>query len=128
GEAGEYTYLRLSPDGRRVAVSRDGPGDSGLWLLEVDRGISSRFTSDSGIDPVWSPDGRTIVYASVATRGLLRKEASGALTEEQLTHPTNIQQISTDWSRDGRWILYTELTRGTGRDLGVLPVVPEGKP
>jgi eukaryotic-like serine/threonine-protein kinase len=67
GEAGEYSAFRLSPDGRRIVVSRVGAGDSGLWLLELDRGgVASRFTSDSGIEPVWSPDGRTIVYTSPA--------------------------------------------------------------
>ena len=33
-----------------------------------------------------------------------------------------------DWSRDGRWVLYHEITPGTQRDLWVLPSTPEGKP
>jgi predicted Ser/Thr protein kinase len=127
GEAGEYQHFRLSLDGRRVAASRDVSGGSDLWLLEVERGVASRFTSDSGYYPVWSPDGRTIVYTSLATRSLLRKESSGIGTEEFLTHSTNYQ-MPTDWSRDGRWVLYTEITPGTGGDLWVLPVLSTGKP
>ncbi|MGO9256833.1 MAG: protein kinase domain-containing protein [Bryobacteraceae bacterium] len=64
GEPGEYSTFRLSPDGRRAAVSRDRPGGNDLWLLEVERGVSSRFTSNSGVNlyPVWAPDGGTIMY------------------------------------------------------------------
>jgi Tol biopolymer transport system component/tRNA A-37 threonylcarbamoyl transferase component Bud32 len=126
GEAGEYTEFRLSPDGRRVGATRDGPGGSDLWFLEVDRGgVASRFTSGQYL--VWSPDGRASVFTSVRTRSLFRKEASGAGTEEQLTHSTN-GQVPNDWSRDGRWVLYYEIIPGTQRDLWVLPVPAAGKP
>jgi hypothetical protein len=39
GEPGEYTYFRLSPDGRRVVASRAKPGGRYLWLLDADRGV-----------------------------------------------------------------------------------------
>ena len=130
GEPGEYGSIRLSPDGRRAAISRAGPGGGAdLWLLEVERSVFSRFTFHPGINyyPVWSPDGRTILFASSGPQNLFRKESSGAGNEQRLTQSPNIQ-VSTDWSADGRWALYHEIAPDTARDLWVLPITPEGRP
>jgi dipeptidyl aminopeptidase/acylaminoacyl peptidase len=129
GEPGEYSQFRLSPDGRRVVTALDRPGSTDLWLLEVGRGVAGRFTSNSVITiyPIWSPDGRTILFCSGSPRNLIRKESSGAGDEQRLSQSPN-NQFATDWSRDGRWVLYFEVTPGTQRDLWVLPVGPGGKP
>ena len=131
GEPGEYNTFRVSPDGRRVAAALDRPGSGStdLWLLEVERGVSGRFTFNRGhsIFPIWSPDGRTILYSTGAPPNLFRKESSGAGNEQRFSQSPN-SQLANDWSRDGRWILYFEVTPGTQRDLWVLPVGPDGKP
>ena len=59
-------HAELSPDGRRVAVSRVTSGNQDIWLLETARGVLTRFTSDPGVDvyPIWSPDGSRIVFSS----------------------------------------------------------------
>src|SRR5262249_42448752 len=95
GEPGEYGAFGFSLDGRRVAAQRDRPGGADLWLLEGERGISSRFTFN-GVNsfPVWSPDGRTIVFNR--TRMLVRKEASGAGGEQPVGQPHRAQYAS-DW-------------------------------
>jgi serine/threonine protein kinase len=129
GDPGEYSVFRLSPDGRRVVTALDRPGFTDLWLLEVERHVASRFTSNSGLStyPIWSPDGRSILFCSGAPRNLFRKESSGANNEERLSRSPN-SQYPCDWSRDGRWVLYYELTgTGTQRDLWVLPTTPDGK-
>jgi Tol biopolymer transport system component len=128
GEPGEYTSIfRLSPDGRRVVVSRDGPGGSDLWVTEVERGVSLRLTTSSiNYYPLWSPDGRTIVFSSGSPRNLFREESSGAGKEERLSQSA-ASQFPSDWSGDGGLILYAEIAPHTGRDLWVLPVTPEGK-
>jgi hypothetical protein len=94
----------------------------------VERSVASRFTSNSTINsfPVWSPDSRTIVFNSGSTINLFRRDANGAGREERLT-PSPNQQNPTDWSRDGRVVLYYEIGPDTGRDLWTLPVTPEGK-
>jgi eukaryotic-like serine/threonine-protein kinase len=129
GEPGEYSIFRVSPDGRRVAASLDRPGSTDLWLLDMERGVSGRFTYNRGLTtyPIWSPDGRTILYSTGIPRNLFHKESSGAGNEQRLSQsPRN--QIATDWSRDGRWVLYSEVTPGSQRDLWVLPVTADGKP
>jgi Tol biopolymer transport system component/predicted Ser/Thr protein kinase len=133
GEPGEYSSFRLSPDSRRAVISRDAPGGTDLWLLEVQRGVSSRFTFHPGTNayPVWSPDGRTILFGSTGAQtgaqNLFRKESSGAGNEQRLAQSPNIQDPN-DWSADGRWALYHEIAPDTGYDLWVLPMTPEGKP
>jgi eukaryotic-like serine/threonine-protein kinase len=129
GDPDEYFTFRLSPDGRNVAASRYGAtGGSDLWLLNVDRGLGTRFTSRPAISvwPQWSPDGRTIVFSSGTPRNLFRKESSGGGEEERLTESRNTQ-IVTDWSRDARFVSYFEVAPDTRLDLWVLPVTPEGK-
>jgi Tol biopolymer transport system component len=128
GEPGEYSTFRMSLDGRRVAATLDRPGSADLWLLEV-RGVAGRFTSNrtQSMYPIWSPDGRTIVYSAGTQRNLFRKDSSGAGNEQRLTQSPNVQ-LANDWSRDGRWLLYTEFNPGSQGDLWVLPINPDGKP
>lgn len=123
-----YTTFRLSPDGRRAVTTRDNAGGNDLWLLEVERGASDRFTSASALNqfPIWSPDGRTIVFSSTGSLNLFRKPLGGETGEQQVTQSPNYQ-LPNDWSRDGLSILYFEITPGTQRDLWYLPVTPDGK-
>jgi Tol biopolymer transport system component len=128
GEANLYSYpFRLAPNGRRAAATRDRPGGTDLWLLDLERSSASRFTSASAFNiyPVWSPDGRTILLTTAAQR-LFRKDSGGSSDEQQVTEGPN-PQYANDWSRDGRFIIYHEIAPGTQRDLWVLPFTPEGK-
>jgi eukaryotic-like serine/threonine-protein kinase len=126
GEPASYSTFSLSPDGRRVVASRNGETGADLWLLELERGVASRFTSGPGVSwwPVWSPDARTIVFSGAA-RNLFRKAASGAEGAQPLTHSPFLQN-PLDWSRDGRLILYYQF-ENSRRDLWVQPMTPEGK-
>jgi len=119
--------FRLSPDGKRVVIQRferGGPGGN-LWMLDAERRILSRFTSSSGISesPIWSPDGKTIVFSK---NGLWRKDVSGAADEQRITELGRMRNPS-DWSRDGRFILFSESNIETNQDLWILPVTREGK-
>ncbi len=129
GEPGDYVAFRVSPDGRRVVVGRASGSGRDLWMVDVERDAGSRFTflPEFALYPVWSPDGRQVMFRAGSPQSLHRKEASGAGTEQRVTESANTQW-PTDWSRDGRLVLYFELAPETQRDLWVLPVTPDGKP
>ena len=129
GEPGDYSAFRVSPDGRRVAVGRAFGSGGDLWMVDVDRDAWSRFTflTGSTTHPVWSPDGRQVMFRAGSTQNLYRKEASGAGTEQRVIESAN-PQWPTDWSRDGRLVLYYEFEPDTQSDLWVMPLTPDGKP
>ncbi len=120
GAPDEHTLVspRVAPDGRRVAVSRIVQGNEDLWLLDGAR--TSRLTFDAGADhvPIWSPDGRRLVFDSDRTgvHDLYGKDASGAGVEARLVASAQ-PKIATDWSADGRFLLYDSLDPQTGGDL-----------
>jgi Tol biopolymer transport system component len=128
GQSIDFVSFRVSPDGRRVAVSRRGSTGLDLWMVEVERDAWSRFTFLQGFSslPVWSPDGRVVMFQAGTPQNLYRKEASGAGVEQRVTESANPQNPQ-DWSRDGRLVLYHEIAP-ENRDLWVLPVGPDGKP
>jgi Tol biopolymer transport system component len=128
GGVDQYSYtFRLAPDGRHAAATRDRPGGNDLWLLDLERGPNSRFTSASAlnIDPVWSPDGRTIVFTKGSAQ-LFRKDSGGSSEEQRVIEGSN-QQYANDWSRDGRFLIYHEVAPGLQLDLSILPFTPDGK-
>jgi tRNA A-37 threonylcarbamoyl transferase component Bud32/Tol biopolymer transport system component len=126
-EPGEYSGpFRLSPDGHRAVTVFDGPGGTDLGLLELERGIASRFASAGPRHtfPLWSPDGRTVVGSKLTE--LFRKSFRDGGDEERLVE-TPIPLYPTDWSMDGRLMVAYSVAPGTQRDLWVVPVTPEGK-
>lgn len=122
----------LAPDGQRVAVSRLVQGNFDLWLMDVGRGVASRFTFDPALEtaPVWSADGRRVVFGTTR-RGVLdlfEKSAVG-ITDEQPLLVNDQAKWPLDWSQDGRHILYSVTHRTTtARDLWALPLTGDRKP
>ena len=60
GDPGPWAQMALSPDDRQLAVQRDNTAAGDIWLFDLVRSVSSKFTADGGNNgPVWSPDGRS---------------------------------------------------------------------
>ncbi len=132
GAPSDYSTVSLSPDGSRAVVSSTEGGNFDLWVLEFARGTSTRLTFDPAQDHagVWSPDGSRIIFSSQRDGpfNLYQKAASGATNEDPVFRSTE-QKWADDWSRDGRFLLYTAFGGGgTGNDLWVLPLEGERKP
>jgi Tol biopolymer transport system component len=78
-------------------------------------------------DPVWSPDGRHLLYGSQAgiAFGMFWKDTAGLKNPESLIPAGAGAHRADDWSRDGRWIIYTQSERDH-RSIWALPVNPDG--
>ncbi len=107
----EYSTLRLSPDGTRVAVeSRDQ--DLDIWVWTFGGRTLSRLTLDKAADfyPVWTPDSTRIVYRS-GQRGspgnLFWQAADGTGVVERLT-TADYQQVAGAFTPDGKSLIFDD--------------------
>jgi len=123
GDPGEIATPRISPDGRRVAYTLGDPGD--VWLYDTTRKVATRFTFDPANDenPVWSPDGGLIAFASSRKwfADLWEKPATSAASETILAQFETISRPS-DWSRDGKLIALTHTEPKTRMDIDVYSI------
>jgi Tol biopolymer transport system component len=119
----------MAPDGRRIAVQRTEGGNTDIWLVDLVRGNASRFTTDPEPDiaPLWSPDGKRIVYSSGRTQfNLYERPIGGTVAMDLLL--SDGAKSATDWSSDGRVLLFRSLSRGSNYDIWALPMNGERKP
>jgi Tol biopolymer transport system component len=136
GNPGPYyspDALALSPDETKVAtrVRDTQTGNRDIWVLDTVRNTRSRLTSNPAIDdyPVWSPDAKRIAFASNRDGrfDLYQKDSSGAGEEEALLRSDH-NKYPQDWSRDGRFLLYSDQDPKTKLDLWLLPLSGDRKP
>jgi serine/threonine protein kinase/Tol biopolymer transport system component len=129
GEPGRYGTVKLSPDGKRAAVVRVDSDNPDVWVIDLSSGGSSRFTFDPASDgqPVWSADGSQIAWISNrgGGTGIYRKASNGAGGDELLYKSNGPSMTLTDWSRDGRFIIYHSVSPQTKSDIWALPVGPD---
>lgn len=66
---GEFVALRVSPDGRRLAVSKARATSpfSDIWVIDINNGNATRLTTQGDNEfPIWAPDGRRVLFLRVA--------------------------------------------------------------
>ena len=103
---------RLSPDGRRIAVSVRDPktGKGDLWIYDAETGLPTRQTFESRdvVFPAWSPDGSRIAYGLFreGPPDLYVRDLAGGREELLVKRPGS--QTASDWSRDGARIVYRD--------------------
>jgi Tol biopolymer transport system component len=130
--------VSLSPDGRRVAVTRadysaafvsgvGGLPGSHVWVADVSRGIFSRLSADqaSQTSHVMTPDGR-VVFSTTLNAGigdLYWMSANGVGMPEPLITRSPTVKHPNDVSPDGRFLIYDDHT-SQRQDLWILPLAP----
>ena len=116
----------VAPDGRRAAVLK---GDE-LWVVDLVRSVPMRVATNLASNPrtAWSPDGNRIAFAA---RHDEREEIYvGSLDGQAELVPTTDEAFKgvTDWSRDGRTIVFWVQNAETGVDLWLLPLDGDREP
>ena len=137
GESGDYSNPSLAPDGKRLAVGVRDPKTAkrDIWLIDLARGVNSRFTFDPADDlnPVWSKDGSRVLFTSDrrGQRDIFQKKVNAAEEEELIYTSTEMKSVC-DLSPDGRLLIYNT-NPGTNNaaqnpDLWLLPLEGERNP
>jgi Tol biopolymer transport system component len=118
--------VSLSPDGKKVAFRRsDALGRPMLWLDDLDRNQEVQLTDAPVSAMAWSRDGQRLAFVgggAQGDRGIYVKNVNAG-AERLLVRQTEYAWGVSDWSRDGRWIAYTEADPRTGGgDIWILPM------
>jgi Tol biopolymer transport system component len=107
-------------------------------VLDIQKALPTRITSNPAADlnPVWSPDSRTIVFASNRDgRGSLYQRAFGVVGEDNLLLRTDnllprerSRSSPWSWSRDGQYLAFKTFGSSRNRTLWALQLFGERKP
>jgi len=128
-QVGDYVTPRFSPDGKRLAFSMLNGHGSDIWVKDLDRDAPSRLSFLFGVNrfPVWSHDGKNIVFQSTnpAAPGLywIRSDGSG---EAQRLTDGKLGEFPYAFSLDGKRLVFVQSGNGGNQDIFTAPV--EGHP
>jgi serine/threonine-protein kinase len=106
---GAFADPRLSPDGRLLGVTLS-EGSRDIWIYEFARGVFTRLTRHgaSAFNPVWTPDGRRVIYSGETPQfDLFWRAADGSTPVETLLTTPN-DKVARSVTPDGKYLLYNE--------------------
>ena len=136
GEPDSYATVNLSPDGGRAVTGLLDPDgrQSDVWVLDLSRGSKARltFNPQSDGDPIWSPDGKRIVFTSNRSNDghiHLYDTSATATGNEQPLPTASADDVPTSWSHDGKNILFMRFQNDVPGSVWVLSLADhETKP
>jgi dipeptidyl aminopeptidase/acylaminoacyl peptidase len=130
GPRGRYRTSALSPDGQRLVYT--DVADGNLKILDLQRQIPTRFTSDPGSEtaPVWSTDGSRIYYRS-DSGGVFWKAADGTSAPHKISDATiNGPSQFLEHPKLGPLLLYFGILpqQRSPQDILILPLTGQATP
>jgi len=118
--------MRVAPDGR-LLFSKTNPQThtSDLWMFNLQKNDWQRLTFDTSTGShigISSPDGKQTIYAAVDKAAFeLHRKTLGSDQVEVLAN-SDLDQVPTDWSPDGRFLLFTQTDTNGAGDLWAMPM------
>jgi Tol biopolymer transport system component len=131
---GDYITPCISPDYFRLALTKADAisGNYDIWINDFKQRLFSRLTFQRGLNyyPVWTPDGRSIVYTSdsAGRPSLFRKTVAGTGNSEQLLKNPEGNEYGYDISADGKFLLFAQIREVYGSDIWMLPLDKSAPP
>jgi eukaryotic-like serine/threonine-protein kinase len=106
-----YNTLRVSPDGKQLALSTDDGSEGVIWVYGLDGTAPFRRLTFDGrnSNPIWTKDGRELVFTSErqADVALFRQAADGSGSAQRLFRPDSAVRLSSQsWSPDGKTLIF----------------------
>jgi serine/threonine-protein kinase len=127
---GYYARPRMSPDGRRIAMTHTSEGKrerTRIWVADATRGTMSPLPREGFSSPVWTPDGQQLLFRGLTPPGLYRARGDGTSEPEMLlATAASVQPGSI--APDGSALAYVDRSSQTGLDIWVLPLTKEPRP
>jgi Tol biopolymer transport system component len=130
GDPGVFFDLDLSPDEKKLAVTDANTSAATVYVHDLSGKLKTRLTFSGGahITPIWSPDSKEVAFTANQQAAISTKVVAGSGPEQTLlSSPKQIYQGVTDWSRDGRYLMY-EQGPGVDEQLWILPLFGDRKP
>jgi serine/threonine protein kinase/Tol biopolymer transport system component len=133
GPLGILGGVSLSPDNRHALTDiTDTARAAGvLFALDVGTGMTTRvaFGDANQIAGIYSPDGRSIIFSWDAKGAFdLYRQEIGASGEPKPLLVSGVWKFAESWSRDGRFVSYSQSERGKPRDIWILPLTGDARP
>jgi len=127
-----YLYPRISPDGTQVALAVGPVEGTDIWIWSFARNVMSRLTLDSAnnASPLWTPDGKRIVFSSTRDRSyrVYWKAADGSGEDQPLSSVIDGAIFPWAWSKDGKTMVLGEFMNKTqSLDIGALSMEGDHK-
>ena len=131
-EPNDYTDIRISPDGERIALQVSSPA-ANIYVWDIVRENMMRLTLDEGTNstnPLWTSDGKRILfttyYGTAELGDLYWKASDGMGKAEKLASSPGRGLYPNSWSKDGETLVLWEVTRDTGYDFDIGTLSMEG--
>ena len=120
-DAALYQFPRFSPDGKRLATVVIEGSSSVIWIYDWERGAKAKLPTGNGVNtsPVWTPNGRYLVYQSPG--GMFWSRVDGTSVRTVLTK-SDVLQFPTSFSPDGKYLVFVEANPGPGANLRTVRV------
>jgi serine/threonine protein kinase/Tol biopolymer transport system component len=123
----DWTSPSFSPDGQKLAVDISEGKQRNIWVYDWARETTTQLTFEQSQNrqPVWTPDGRRIVFSSdrakpgVTNLYWVNADGTGEIT--RLTESSQ-DQVGTSWHPSGRFLVFMESRSATQWDFMILPM------
>jgi len=125
-EPGLFTYMRISPDGSRVALSHNFPGNE-LWVWNFSAETRTLLTlgDTPGWYGTWTPDGSRLAYGAGSTtiEWMAANNTGAASLVSDFPYTGNEGPTPYFFSPSGQELVFrSQETPGTRDDIGMITV------